>query len=78
MSFEKFKPEKKVRLIGCNQLMTIVSVDLDAEKAVCKWTDPNVPEIHQKVFNLSDLRIAGLNINMAEIENAFATTPKVM
>lgn len=78
MDYEKFKTVKSVRLKGCTQKMTLVSVDLDAKTGVCKWTDSKIPKIHQEVFNLSDLISAEMNINLADIENSFRTQPKIM
>lgn len=71
MKHGKFEEGKEVFLKGCKQRMTLVSIDQEAETGLCKWTDPNVPKIYQEVFNLSDLRAAGSNINWAEVNKEF-------
>ncbi|HGF9376307.1 TPA: hypothetical protein ACNIDW_001652 [Acinetobacter nosocomialis] len=76
MKHGKFEEGKEVLLKGCTQRMTLVSIDQEAETGLCKWTDSTVPKIHQEVFNLSDLKTTGLNINFSEVEKAFSDQAK--
>lgn len=72
MRIDEFKIGQDVYLKGCKQRMKIVSIDEIVGKATCSWVDPNTPKIHENIFYLSELRKGRMNINFADVEQAFS------